>query len=89
MAEIGVVLLMFGAGLETNLKDLLKTGPKAALIALFGVFFPLICGTLLYGCFYGFGEIGTDSFYRGIFIGIVTRRDILKYYYKKEKNADE
>lgn len=26
---------------------------------------------------------------RGIFIGIVTRRDILKYYYKKEKNADE
>lgn len=71
MAEIGVVLLMFGAGLETNLKDLLKTGPKAALIALFGVFFPLICGTLLYGCFYGFGEIGTDSFYRGIFIGTI------------------
>ena len=29
MAEIGVVLLMFSAGLETNLKDLLKTGPIA------------------------------------------------------------
>lgn len=71
MAEIGVVLLMFGAGLETNLKDLLKTGPKAALIALVGVFFPLICGTLLYGCFYGFSEIGTDGFYKAIFIGTI------------------
>lgn len=71
MAEIGVVLLMFGAGLETNLKDLLKTGPKAALIALVGVFFPLICGTLLYGCFYGFAEIGTDGFYKAIFIGTI------------------
>ena len=29
MAEIGVVLLMFSAGLETNLKDLIKTGPLA------------------------------------------------------------
>ncbi len=71
MAEIGVVLLMFGAGLETNLKDLLKTGPKAALIALVGVFFPLICGTLLYGGFYGFAEIGTDGFYKAIFIGTI------------------
>ena len=71
MAEIGVVLLMFGAGLETNLKDLLKTGPKAALVALVGVFFPLICGTLLYGGFYGFAEIGTDGFYKAIFIGTI------------------
>ena len=28
MAEIGVVLIMFSAGLETNLSDLIKTGPK-------------------------------------------------------------
>ena len=33
MAEIGVVLLMFSAGLETDLKELLKTGPIALLIA--------------------------------------------------------
>ena len=31
MAEIGVILLMFGAGIETNMRDLLKTGPKALL----------------------------------------------------------
>lgn len=34
MAEIGVILLMFSAGLETNLRDLMKTGFVAFLIAL-------------------------------------------------------
>lgn len=71
MAEIGVVLLMFGAGLETNLKELLKTGPKALLIALVGVFVPLVGGTLLYGGFYGFSEIGSEGFFRAIFIGTI------------------
>ena len=46
MAEIGVILLMFSAGLETNLKDLLKTGFKAFLIAVSGVTVPLIGGIL-------------------------------------------
>ena len=53
MAEIGVILLMFSAGLETDLKDLLKTGPIAALIACAGVFVPLILGALLYMAFFG------------------------------------
>ncbi|MBQ8841113.1 MAG: cation:proton antiporter [Ruminiclostridium sp.] len=71
MAEIGVVLLMFGAGLETNFKELMKTGPKALLIAVVGVFVPLLGGFLLYGCFYGFGDMGSDEFYRGVFIGTI------------------
>lgn len=71
MAEIGVVLLMFGAGLETNFKELLKTGPKALLIAIVGVFVPLAGGTLLYGAFYGFSEIGSEGFYRAVFIGTI------------------
>ncbi|MGN1416209.1 MAG: cation:proton antiporter, partial [Oscillospiraceae bacterium] len=29
LAEIGVMLIMFSAGLETNLKELVKTGPVA------------------------------------------------------------
>ncbi|MCH5197173.1 MAG: cation:proton antiporter, partial [Oscillospiraceae bacterium] len=29
LAEIGVVILMFSAGLETNLRELVKTGPVA------------------------------------------------------------
>lgn len=71
MAEIGVVLLMFSAGLETNLRDLLKTGPKALLIACAGVLVPLLGGTGLYAAYYGINSIGGDSYIRAIFIGVI------------------
>lgn len=71
MAEIGVVLLMFCAGLETDLKDLLKTGPKAFLIACAGVFVPLICGALLYMGFYGVSPWGSEEFYKAVFVGTI------------------
>ena len=71
MAEIGVILLMFEAGLETDLKELLKTGPIAFLIACCGVFVPLIGGTLLYMGFYGMSPWGSESFYRAVFIGVI------------------
>ena len=71
MAEIGVVLLMFSAGLETNLKELLKTGPIAFLIACAGVFVPLLGGTLLYMCFYGVAPWGSEDFYKAVFIGVI------------------
>ena len=47
MAEIGVVIIMFSAGLETDLKELMKTGPIAFLVACMGVFVPLVGGALL------------------------------------------
>ena len=71
MAEIGVVLLMFSAGLETNLKELLKTGPKALLIACAGVFVPLIGGALLYMGFYGTAPWGSENFYKAVFMGVI------------------
>ena len=71
MAEIGVILLMFSAGLETDLKELVKTGPIAFLIACAGVFIPLIGGTLLYMGFYGSAAVGTESFFRAVFIGVI------------------
>lgn len=71
MAEIGVILLMFSAGLETNLHDLIKTGFKATLIACAGVFVPLVGGTVLYGSFYGFSKVGTPEFYSAVFIGVI------------------
>lgn len=71
MAEIGVVLLMFSAGLETNLKDLLKTGPVAFLIACAGVFVPLVGGTLLYMGFYGTAPWGSEKFYQAVFVGVI------------------
>ena len=71
MAEIGVVLLMFSAGLETNLHELLKTGPIAFLIACFGVFVPLVGGSLLYMGFYGIAPWGSEDFYKAVFIGVI------------------
>ena len=71
MAEIGVILLMFSAGLETDIKELLSTGPIALLIACAGVFVPLICGTLLYMGFYGAAPWGSEEFYKAVFIGTI------------------
>ena len=71
MAEIGVVLLMFSAGLETSIPQLKKTGAKATLIACSGVFIPMLLGTILYMCFYGFSKPGTDKFFHAIFIGTI------------------
>lgn len=71
MAEIGVILIMFSAGLGTDLKELVKTGPIAFLIACAGVFVPLAGGTILYGCFYGFGQVGSTDFYKAVFIGVI------------------
>nr|WP_300678819.1 cation:proton antiporter [uncultured Acetatifactor sp.] len=71
MAEIGVVLLMFSAGLETNLKELMKTGPVALLIACSGVFIPLLGGSLLYMGFYGMSPWGSDAFYKAVFTGVI------------------
>lgn len=71
MAEIGVVLLMFSAGLETDLKEMKKTGLIAFLIACCGVFVPLVGGTILYSCFYGWGAVGSEQFLKAVFIGCI------------------
>lgn len=71
MAEIGVVLLMFSAGLETDIKELLKTGPIAFLIACAGVFVPLVGGSLLWMGFYGTSPWGSDEFFKAVFIGTI------------------
>lgn len=71
MAEIGVILLMFGAGLETDIHDLLKTGPIAFAVACVGVAVPLAGGFLLYNMFYGFAPAASDGFYKALFIGVI------------------
>ncbi|MDO4325078.1 MAG: cation:proton antiporter [bacterium] len=71
MAEIGVVLLMFSAGLGTDLKELLKTGPIAFAIACAGVFIPLLGGYFLFSCFYGFAAFGSEEFFRALFTGVI------------------
>ena len=71
MAEIGVVLIMFQAGIETNIKELLKTGPIAFLIACAGVVIPLIGGTVLFLFYYGIEKFGSDTFFTAVFIGCI------------------
>ncbi|SLM84547.1 MULTISPECIES: cation:proton antiporter [Vagococcus] len=62
-SEIGIILLMFLVGLESDL-DLLKRYLKPAItVALFGVFVPFIFISIL-GQFIGMGT--TESFFLGI-----------------------
>lgn len=71
LAECGVILLMFMAGLETDLKKMLKSGVKSFLVALIGVVVPLILGYILYSLFYGFAPVGDDKFYTALFTGVI------------------
>lgn len=71
MAEIGVILLMFSAGLETDIEKLKKSGLKATILACTGVAVPLVLGTILYMVFYGFTSPGTAEFTKALFIGTI------------------
>lgn len=44
MAEIGIILLLFEVGLETDLKRLARTGSKSVLVAMAGFVLPLVLG---------------------------------------------
>lgn len=71
MAEIGVLMLMFSAGLETDLKEIKSTGAVALFVAAMGVIVPLGAGYLLYSGFFGFAAVGTKEFWSAIFIGVI------------------
>ena len=47
LAEIGIVLLLFKVGLETDLVQLAQTGWKSVVVAIGGVLLPLVLGALL------------------------------------------
>jgi Kef-type K+ transport system membrane component KefB len=71
MAEIGVILLMFSAGIETSLQTLRKSGLKATIIAGAGVIVPFILGTIMALCLWGFDGFGTTKFFRAMFMGAI------------------
>ena len=45
-SQVGVILILFSSGLETDLKDLKTSGFASTMIALSGVIFPLILSFL-------------------------------------------
>ncbi len=69
-AEIGVIMLMFTAGIDTDLSELKRTGPKALVIAIMGVFVPLIICGGLYFFFFGF-TFTFENFLKAAFVGSV------------------
>ena len=44
LAEIGVVVLLFEVGLETDVKEMFRVGPAASMVALVGVTVPFLLG---------------------------------------------
>lgn len=69
LAELGVIILMFTAGLEADVKELKKTGKAAAIIAILGVFIPLIGGFLVAKVFNT--GTGTKALMENIFMGVI------------------
>lgn len=48
-AEIGVIMLMFLAGIDTDLEEMKSTGLQACAIAVLGVFIPMVlCGAVYF-----------------------------------------
>ena len=66
LSELGVVVLMFGAGLQTDIQELKKSGKAAFFIALIGVLVPLAGGYVLAEVFNHGG-----SFLENMFVGTV------------------
>ena len=73
LSELGVIVLMFTAGLQTDISDLKKTGKASFIIALLGVIVPLLGGFGLAAAFgVGKGEnLSSSLTLQHIFIGIV------------------
>lgn len=71
IAEIGVIMLMFLAGIGTDFTELKKTGLASFVIALIGVIVPMAGGAVTYGAFFGFDFSDSAHLSRTIFVGVV------------------
>lgn len=74
MSELGVIVLMFTAGLETNIQDLKKSGKASMIIAMLGVIVPIVLGFGLVAFFNNNGSFTNMSqiqLLQNIFIGVI------------------
>ena len=70
-AEIGVILLMFIAGLDTNISEIKKNKVSLVVIASMGVLLPLIGGA---ACYYFYFHVDSSDFnevLRAVFMGVI------------------
>lgn len=49
LAELGVVVLLFQIGLESNLQEMRRVGLRATLVAVIGVVAPFVLGAVVFG----------------------------------------
>ena len=69
-AEIGVIMLMFLAGIDIDLKELKETGLQACAVAFLGVCVPiLLCGGVYY--FFFVDEFTAYNVLKAAFVGSV------------------
>lgn len=66
LAKIGVILIMFSAGIGTDIKKIRSVGVPAIFITLAGVIVPMGLGVLVARLFSGSDNIYTDLFYGAI-----------------------
>ena len=75
LAEIGVILLMFFAGLETDLSELKSSGKASFVVAVFGILVPLFLGFLVAMYFNRDGLMSfadnSNVFLQNIFVGTI------------------
>ena len=72
LAELGVIVIMFSAGLETDIQELKKAGLASFVIALVGVIVPLLGGYFLADLYNTDQDPEMASlFWQNIFIGVV------------------
>lgn len=70
LSEIGVIVLMFAAGLETDINELKRSGKASFLIALIGVIVPLAGGAAA-ACLFNNDSADGNKLLQNIFIGII------------------
>lgn len=71
-AELGVVVLMFDAGLNTDMDEMKHAGKASFVVAMVGVLVPLLGGFLVATLFH-VGQAGgsTSAFLQNLFIGVI------------------
>ena len=69
LAELGVIVLMFTAGLETDINQLKKTGKASFIIAVLGVIIPLAGGFFIASIFNKGNDV--NIILQNVFIGII------------------
>ena len=71
VAEMGVIFLMFSAGLDTDLKELKANIGASFVTALIGVIVPLIGGMIGYALYFGEDLSNYDQMLQRLFVGVV------------------